>query len=66
MVMEKSTPLGPLKCPRIGLEGGVEEDHVVTSAGGNLYECSCGEEFEWSDQVHWERVTNDEPNTPTS
>ena len=57
-LMEKSTPLGPLTCPRImlGEADSSDEDHTVTLDTGTTYECTCGEVFLWEDQTHWERV----------
>jgi hypothetical protein len=52
----KTTPLAEFECPRIMIEGGTAEDHVVTANGGGSYSCSCGEEFEWTDQNNWKRV----------
>ena len=57
-LMEKSTPLGHLVCPRVGLEGELGQDHTVTFDSGITYECACGEVFKWEDQVHWERVSD--------
>lgn len=59
-LVEKSTPLSEKTCPRIMLEGGVAEDHVVTLTSGNTYTCACGEVYQWDDQTHWQRVTETE------
>ncbi len=58
-LMQKSTPLGYLTCPRVGLEGELGTEHVVTLDSGITYECAgCGEVFYWEDQTHWERVSD--------
>lgn len=52
----RSTPLGALKCPRPGREGGDPDEHVVTFTSGITYTCSCGEVFQWEDQTHYVRA----------
>lgn len=53
-LIQKSTPLGALTCPRKARAVDPGEVHTVTLDTGIAYDCTCGETFEWEDQFHWE------------